>query len=63
MSFNFKITKKNGKEYGQIVEYFYNNVKKKGQTRSFQSFGDLKKAREKNPNFDKDIELKLNVRN
>ena len=31
MSFNFKITKKNGKEYGQIVEYFYNNVKKKGQ--------------------------------
>ena len=59
MSFNFKITKKNGKEYGQIVEYFYNNVKKKGQTRSFQSFGDLKKAREKNPNFDKDIELKL----
>lgn len=63
MPYRFKVTKKKGVEYGQIVEYTYNSATKNTYSRSVESFGNMEIQRQQNPDIDKLIQAKIDKLN
>lgn len=59
MAYCLKITKKGGARYAQIIETFYDNVAKRSSSRSIESFGDLNKHLEKDPDFENKLRQRI----